>query len=44
VRIFTLAILALSLGSCAGFKRFHLKRGDDYENIPRILGEGDIDY
>ena len=39
VRIFTLAILAFLLCSCAGF---HLKRGDDTENIPRIPGEGDV--
>jgi hypothetical protein len=39
VRIFTLAILALLLCSCAGFQ---VKRGDDTENIPRIPGEGDV--
>ena len=45
VRIFTLAILALVLCSCADFKGFHLKPAadDDRDNAGHgyVPGEGD---
>src|SRR5271163_3467062 len=33
VKTFILAILAFALWSCADFKGFHLKRGDQYDNL-----------
>ena len=43
MRILILAILASALCSCAGFKGFHLKRGDDYDNMGHgyVSGSGD---